>query len=286
MADFGASVSKDPLVNPLKCKEIPSGEEPVGINTTFGDILPTFVSISDKNQTKAEMYQDHIFNRDDQTDNQIDTSIPFAPANESLSNEYLSIDDGCRNQCQNGCLCAKITGTDRYECINEPGRAFLGDKCEYSEPILSCGIDNIGIIFPAYEHYITDWRQDGFLHLGDNTSNPACRFTNASETLVTYDHWQDCDGNLEFIPESNLPGPQGSILIVKNKVKRDIDDLDFTYDSTIFEWECRYHLDVEPLYFETSLPGITDINGHRTTEVFISEIGTIHAQMTFYKQGK
>ena len=198
---------------------------------------------------------------------------------------HFSIDDGCRNQCKNDCLCAKITGTDRYECINEPGRAFLGDKCEYSEPILNCGIDNIGIIFTAYQHYITDWRHDGFLHLGDNSSNPACHFTNASETTVTYDHWQDCDGNLEFIPEPKLEGPQGSILIVKNKVKRDIDDLDFTYDSTIFEWECRYHLDVEPLYFETSLPGITDINGHRTTEVFISEIGTINAQMTFYKQG-
>ena len=84
-----ASVSQDSFLNPLKCKEIPSGEEPFGINTTFGDILPTFVSISDKNQTKAEMYQDHIFNRDDQPNNQFDNSIPFAPANGSLSNDYL-----------------------------------------------------------------------------------------------------------------------------------------------------------------------------------------------------
>ena len=40
--------------NLYQCKEMPSGEEPVGKFVTFRDLLPTIMVISDKNQTKTE----------------------------------------------------------------------------------------------------------------------------------------------------------------------------------------------------------------------------------------
>ena len=71
----------DQFVNLSKCKEQPTGEEPIGTFVTFQDLLPVISVISDKNQTKTEMYQDHIFIRDDQI---AESSLaPPLPLNES-----------------------------------------------------------------------------------------------------------------------------------------------------------------------------------------------------------
>ena len=246
--------------------------------------------ISDKNQTKAEIYQDHIFIRDDQINHQMTNSPPSVPSNDSLS-----IVDECDNKCQNGCLCDVFQSnertSDRFQCINQPGRSFLGDSCEHSEPILRCGVDNIGITLTSYKHFITDWKSDGFLHLGNNPDNEKCRFTNGSQTLVSYDNWAECGGQMEFVvherfisgvpPESGIWNPLniGSTLQVKNVVKRDIQDSKITYDDPLFEWECRYHLDVEPLHFITTLTRFD-------TRVYTRETGIINAQMNFYNQRK
>ena len=231
------------------------------------------MSISDKNRTKAELYQDHIFIRDDHTNNQVDLiKIPDTPPPVS-SNNSLEAVDKCDNKCQNGCHC------DEGYCINQPERTFLGDACEHSEPILNCGADNIGIIFTAYKHYISDWKSESlekFLHLGHDSTKENCRFTNESETLIPYDHWADCDGYLDtFLTETNE-----TVLTVSNTVKRDIEDAVISYDVPIFEWECNYHFDLEPLDFETGLP-------ISTPQVVVSlETGTINAQMTFYNKRK
>lgn len=273
---------------------MPSGEEPVGKFVTFSDLLPTIMVISDKNQTKAEIYQDHVFIRDDQIENQIlhsPVSSPTVPSNESLS----SVDE-CGNKCENGCFCGVIDSesSDGFQCINQPGRSFLGDNCEQSEPILRCGVDNIGITLPSYKHFITDWKSDGFLHLGNNPDNEKCRFTDGSETLVSYDQWAECGGQMGFMnfgkfisgvaPEFEIRNPQerpiGSTLQVKNVVKRDILDSKITYDDPLFEWECRYHLDVEPLHFRS----VYDIGDDSI--VYTRETGWINADMTFYNQRK
>ena len=280
--------------NLFKCKEIPFGEEPVGTFVTFHDLLLRIAVISDKNQTKAEIYKDHIFIRDDQIEQQIinsPASVPTVPSNESLSTV-----DECGNKCENGCFCGVFDKDERssgpYQCINQPGRSFLGDSCEHSEPILRCGVDTIEIALTSYTHFITDWKSDGFLHLGNNPDNENCRFTNGSETLISYDQWAECGGQMEFMrqerfisgvaPESgiwNTQTPIGSTLQVKNVVKRDILDSKITYDDPLFEWECRYHLDVEPLHFLTFLPRFDSY-------AYTRETGTINAHMNFYNQRK
>ena len=228
------------------------------------------MSISDKNQTKAELYQDHIFIRDDHTNNQIDLIQNPDTRSPAPSNNSLDVADECGNKCQNGCYC------EEGYCINQPERAFLGDACEHSEPILNCGVDGIGIVFPAYKHYIADWKSDGFLHLGQDSKKENCRFTNESETFIPYDHWADCDGYLD----TSLTETNDTVLTISNTVKRDIKDSVISFDVPIFEWECNYHFDLEPLDFETGFPKSTP------QVATLIEIETINAQMTFYNKRK